>query len=65
MIMKSFPNAGNFNLRGKKTHDLDCGCCTINNLRDEILSKIHDKEMSDVDCAEDNIDYHIMNDSEQ
>lgn len=32
-------NAANFNLKGKKTMALSCGCCTIYDLRDK-FSKI-------------------------
>lgn len=38
---------GRFNLKGKKSKQLSCGCCDIINFKEEILKKIVMKEMKD------------------
>ena len=37
--MKSNKHAGQFKLRGKKTAHLTCGCCTIENWKDDCRRK--------------------------
>ena len=37
--------AGQFNLRGKKSRLLSCGCCVARNFKDRELEKEHKKEM--------------------
>jgi hypothetical protein len=44
-MVKSLRNAGDFNLRGKKTHLASCKCCTVEDFRDRELEKEHLKEM--------------------
>ena len=39
--------AANINMRGKKTRVDRCGCCVCVDMRDEILYRIHKKEMRD------------------
>ena len=46
-MAKSLPQAGNVNMRGKKTKLMRCKCCTCIDLRDKILYSIHKKEMKD------------------
>lgn len=65
--MKSVPDAGQFDLRGKKTKHLRCGCCVIQDHRQYILDKTHRYEMrnpdeftlteADFDCVEDFLRY--------
>jgi hypothetical protein len=45
--MKSRWDAGRYNLRGRLSKSLSCGCCTIQNLKNKILLKIHLEEMRD------------------
>lgn len=46
-MVKSLKRAGNFNLRGKKTHRARCKCCTVEDFRDRELKREHEKEMKD------------------
>ena len=45
MAKGSSADCGNFNLKGKKSMTLGCGCCTATNIKDEVLEKEHNKEM--------------------
>jgi hypothetical protein len=45
--MKSHPNAGGVNLRGKKSRLLGCGCCAAYDLRDKCRAREAKAEMRD------------------
>lgn len=56
MVKGSPHNVANFNLKGKKSLDLDCGCCVIYNLKDK-FSKIEMlKEIKEVEVELDDDD---------
>jgi len=38
--------AGQHNLKGKKTKRLSCGCCSLQNLKDNYFKKLSNKEAS-------------------
>lgn len=46
--MKSNRHAGQFKLRGKKSAMLTCGCCTIENWKDDCRKKEMLKEIAEV-----------------
>lgn len=46
-MAKSLKNAGDVNLRGKKTKIMRCGCCECVDFRDKIRYKEHMKEIKD------------------
>ena len=45
-MSKSLPNAGQVNMKGKKTKLMRCRCCTCVDLRDKFLKKEHEKEIN-------------------
>ena len=40
--------AGNVDLKGKKSHVMNCGCCVCIDLRDKNLNKVLEKEIREV-----------------
>lgn len=42
-----YPKSGRFNLKGKKSKLLSCGCCEVINYKEEKLKKIVMREMKD------------------
>ena len=44
-MAKSNKHAGQFNLKGKKTLNLSCQCCTCDDLRDKIEKKRIQREI--------------------
>jgi hypothetical protein len=45
--MKSNFYAGQFNLKGKKSRRLGCGCCRVFDLRDKIIDHFMIKEIEE------------------
>ncbi len=51
--MKSSPNVGGVNMRGKKTKLLNCGCCVATDLRQKERDKQVERQMRRLDDMED------------
>lgn len=47
---------GQFNLKGKKTKLLGCGCCVCYDFRDKILKSLHKKEIRDAESRSDELE---------
>lgn len=52
--MKSRWDAGQFKLRGKKHRHLTCGCCTLENWKDDCRKKEAEKEIKQYSKEEKN-----------
>ncbi len=46
-MVKSAPNAGGVNLKGRKTGMLSCKCCAAENFNDRELKLFHQQEIDE------------------
>ena len=50
-MAKSHWGAGGHNLNGKKFKALRCGCCTVENFKDQLIKEIIRKELTQIDYS--------------